>query len=363
MEKLYYLVTWGKDKQKAWSGTCWGLFNALKQHCGGMTDVNLNDSRMEDLYFRFVRKIRHTGGDLELSHIKRQRHRVRRLLGNNKCSVFQFAEVIPDTENIKTYIYLDLSVDYVWYMSENMPDVFAVSNFNTCQSDAIRARNESQLAYFRNCSGIFTMGRWLAKDLVERSGIPENKVHPVGGGINLDGRLVDYTGKQGNKILFVGRDFVRKGGDITLEAFFELRKKMADAELYVAGPASDPWPQGAEGYHYMGDCSHEELSILFNKCDIFVMPSHFEAYGLVFIEALTYGLPCIGRNAYEMPYFIEDGKTGLLLRHDDVHELSEMMYRLLKDRSVSANVRSRKDIYLREYSWNAVAKRILDVVE
>ena len=48
-------------------------------------------------------------------------------------------------------------------------------------------------------------------------------------------------------------------------------------------------------------------------CDVFCMPSYFEAYGLVFVEALTFGLPCIGRNCYEMPYFIEDGKTGLLL--------------------------------------------------
>lgn len=363
MDKLYYLVKWGKDKQKAWSGTCWGLFNALMKHGDGMTDIDLSSSRMEDLYFRFVRKMTRAGGDMELGHIKRSRRKVQRLLDNSKCNVFQFAEVIPDTKGIRTYIYMDLSVDYVRYMSENLQDVFAVSGFQNCGKDAIRARNESQLAYFSNCSGIFTMGRWIAKDLVERSGIPESKVYPVGGGINLEGRLVDYTGKQGNKILFVGRDFVRKGGDITLKAFLELREKMTDVELYVAGPASDPWPQGAEGYHYMGDCNHEELSALFNKCDIFVMPSYFEAYGLVFIEALTYGLPCIGRNAYEMPYFIEDGKTGLLLRHDDAHELSEMMYRLLKDRSFSANVRSRKDQYLREYSWDTVAERIIAAME
>lgn len=185
----------------------------------------------------------------------------------------------------------------------------------------------------------------------------------LSGGINLDGKLVDYTGKQGNKILFVGRDFVRKGGEMTFKAFIELKKKMADVELYVAGPASNPYPQGAEGYHYMGDCSHEELSALFNKCDVFVMPSYFEAYGLVFIEALTYGLPCIGRNVYEMPYFIEDGKTGLLLQNDDVHELADIIFRLLKDKSFSDNVRSRKDWYIREYSWDTVAKRILSAMK
>lgn len=67
-------------------------------------------------------------------------------------------------------------------------------------------------------------------------------------------------------------------------------------------------------YHYRRDCGHEELSDLFNKCDIFVMPSYFEVYGFVFIEALTYGLPCTGRNAYEMPYFIQNAETGLYER-------------------------------------------------
>lgn len=191
------------------------------------------------------------------------------------------------------------------------------------------------------------------------AGYPNARSTLWGGGINLDKKLVDYTSKQGNKILFVGRDFVRKGGEITIKAFIELKKKLADAELYVAGPACNPYPQGTEGYHYMGDCSHEELSALFNKCDIFVMPSYFEAYGLVFIEALTYGLPCIGRNAYEMPYFIESEKTGLLLQRDDVQELADMMFRLLKDKSFSDNVRARKDLYIHEYSWDTVAKRII----
>ena len=56
-------------------------------------------------------------------------------------------------------------------------------------------------------------------------------------------------------------------------------------------------------------------------CDVFCMPSYFEAYGLVFVEALTFGLPCIGRNCYEMPYFIEEGKTGLLRKRIGIHVL------------------------------------------
>lgn len=206
------------------------------------------------------------------------------------------------------------------------------------------------------------MGKWLEKDLIQRQGFDKNKIHAVGGGINLDENLIDYTRKTGNKFLFVGRDFVRKNGPLVYEAFKLLQKKHPDYELHLAGPSSDPYPNETDPhYHYHGDCNKERLSRLFNDCDVFVMPSRFEAYGLVFIEALTYGLPCIGRNAYEMPYFIEDGVTGRLLQHQDASELATLMEEVMTP-SYTQNVRSRKQQYIAEYSWDAVAKRIEDVM-
>jgi len=106
-------------------------------------------------------------------------------------------------------------------------------------------------------------------------------------------------------------------------------------------------------------------------CDVFCLPSYFEAYGLVFVEALTFGLPCIGRNCYEMPYFIQDGNssvhsdnaTGLLLNHDDPKELASLMLRILHNDSFSHNVISRRNEYIHEYSWDTVAERIVEVIE
>ena len=88
------------------------------------------------------------------------------------------------------------------------------------------------------------------------------------------------------------------------------------------------------------------------------MPSYFEAYGLVFVEALTFGLPVIARNAYEMPFLIQNGQTGLLLQKDDVKELSEMMDSLLSDVDIKKNVIDRQQDYLIDYSWDKVAERI-----
>ena len=82
----------------------------------------------------------------------------------------------------------------------------------------------------------------------------------------------------------------------------------------------------------------------------------------MFIEALTYGLPCIGRNAYEMPYFIEDNETGYLLKHDDASELSLLIANLLRNDRIKNNVLEKKDWYIKEYSWETVVNRIYEVI-
>ena len=79
--------------------------------------------------------------------------------------------------------------------------------------------------------------------------------------------------------------------------------------------------------------------------------------------SFTFGLPCIGRDCYEMPYFIQDGETGLILKHDDPHELTSLMLRILHDDNFSQNVAANHDHYLHDYSWGAVARRIAKVID
>ena len=192
------------------------------------------------------------------------------------------------------------------------------------------------------------------------SGFPESKIHTVGAGINIDYKKIDDTKKQGNKILFVGRDFERKNGNLVIEAFKLAKKIRNELELYIVGPKLNVQ---IDGIHWVGDISYKDLPYYFNLCDIFCMPSKFEAYGIAFLEALIYGLPCIGRDAFEMPFFIEDGKTGYLLKHENANELAELVLDLLDNDNIKQNVKDKRDYYIKEYSWDAVAKRMYDIID
>ena len=117
-----------------------------------------------------------------------------------------------------------------------------------------------------------------------------------------------------------------------------------------------------QGVHFLGLKSTTELAEYFNICDVFVMPSKFEAYGIVFAEALIYGLPIIGRDAFAMIDFVQQGKNGFLLESNSVEELAKLMYDAITDSNMRNYVIANKEKYLEKYSWQAVVERMLNVM-
>lgn len=354
MNDLTFLVSWGKNKETAWSGTNYSLYKALGKYYN-VKDINLSNNRWLRAFMRLVLRLDGTSIDYYRRHI------LGKDLRNTKGNVLEFSEVLYDNDKRQTYLYVDLLVSYVNYMRENLPDIYAISDYQDVNPKIFKKRGEEQDEYARTCSGVFTMGHWLRNWMIGR-GFPANHIFAVGGGINVDAKLINPQPKSHNRILFVGKNFKRKGGYITYEAFKLLRESGKKVELYVVGPTRDPIENPVNGYHFVGQIPFNEEAKYYNMCDVFCMPSYFEAYGLVFVEALTFGLPCIGRDRYEMPFFIQDGETGLLLRREDPHELASLILRILDNDVFSKNVMSRHKQYEQEYSWSAVAERINQVI-
>ena len=359
---LYFVCKWNKIRKKTWSGTCFSLYKALQSHYT-LIDVNL---RIPFL-IRLLKKL-HIISRSEPLQIEINLFRLLhfRLFPQNKLKnkIFQFADFVPDKKWTNTFIYQDLCMTYVNHLEQQNPLAFQLSGFKVASRSERKRRSYAEQKYYTQCKGIFTMGHWLAQYLIENMGINPEKVHHVGGGININPALIkEENQREGNKILFIGRDFYRKGGDLVYDAFCYLHQRNPNIELHVAGPSKNPIRQPINKYYFWGDIPSEQLADLFNKCDIFCMPSHFEAYGLVFIEALTFGLPCIGRKEYEMPYFIEDGETGYLIEKDDPLLLAQKMENLLNDKRIQKNVYNRRTWYLKEYSWENVAARIAAVIK
>jgi len=145
-------------------------------------------------------------------------------------------------------------------------------------------------------------------------------------------------------ILFVGRFEHRKGIDVLLSAIPEVLAVYPNARFTLVGDRGDniAWetflrenPEVASRQVVStARVSSEELEVLYERCDIFVAPSRYESFGLIYVEAMRHAKPVIGCNVGGVPDVVQDGITGLLTQPDDVTGLVACLNQLSADEAL-----------------------------
>jgi glycosyltransferase involved in cell wall biosynthesis len=205
---------------------------------------------------------------------------------------------------------------------------------------------------------IFTTNENARKSLNTDYGIPLFKCINMGYGLTFDS-VPEFEKSYDSKIiLFVGFDFERKGGVILLKAFDMLRKEIPAAKLIIIGPNKAIHKIKQEGVEFLGPVNdRNKVKEHFKKAALFVMPSICEPFGLVFLEAMAYKLPCIGSNVDAMPEIIEDGKTGFLVNPTDYVELNKRMKQLLENPILLKQMGDAANLSLKnKFSWENVGE-------
>jgi len=362
---MNFICEWEKEREKSWSGTHFSLYKNLNSY-NEIVDYSLSFNFFQKLFMNLIKLIyilvnKKGFRKYEILFLEK---RLSKLLSKTDSTInFMFEDYL--NQNLSnSYIYIDLSVSYLYkmYLDKNELLKYTPLKQNVAKSE-LSFRVDHSKKFESNCKAIFTMSKWLAEFLKEQDHIEKGKVHFVGGGCNMNIHKIESSRKKGNKFLFVGVDWIRKNGPIVVEAFEKLNIKYPNIELYIAGPKKLN-PFNNPNIHFLGNLDHDSLADYFNLCDYFVMPSKFEAYGLVFAEALIFGLPCIGRDAFAMPEFIEDRKNGILVKEETVDEIYQSMEELYENsESYKDYVFQRREDYIDEYSWDKVSMRIKKIIE
>ena len=144
------------------------------------------------------------------------------------------------------------------------------------------------------------------------------------------------------KILCVGRMNAHesyKGQDTLIRSMVLIRERFPDSILILVGRGSgvDALKKlakdlGVEKHVYFaGFVSDRELSFYYQLCDVFAMPSRGEGFGLVYLEAMAHGKPCVGGTVDAAGEIIVDGKTGFLVDPDNIQKIANRISRLLGD--------------------------------
>jgi glycogen(starch) synthase len=156
------------------------------------------------------------------------------------------------------------------------------------------------------------------------------------------------------EVLFVGRLEYRKGIDVLLDAIPQIIAGQPDVRFRIVGDdtllAADGQtykdrflknPANAEFANHVrfeGRTDQATLLTAYQQCDLFVAPSRFESFGLVFVEAMRAGKAVIGCRAGGMPEVVSDEVNGLLVAPEDAAGLAGAILRLVQNPALRASM-------------------------
>jgi len=190
-----------------------------------------------------------------------------------------------------------------------------------------------------------------------------------------------YIGvESGDKIvLFVGRIEPLKGLDTLLKAMScqqssniehvtlaiiggnpNASSEEMSAEMARIQRLSDDLSMGST-VTFLGKRAQDTLPYYYSAADVLVMPSHYESFGMVALEAMACGTPVIASQVGGLAFLIKDGETGYYVPDQEPEALCEKMALLLRDSHQREAMGKRAAKHAREYAWENIAPQIMDV--
>jgi glycosyltransferase involved in cell wall biosynthesis len=163
------------------------------------------------------------------------------------------------------------------------------------------------------------------------------------------------------RILFIGGDFYRKGGEILLKAFENLPEGMAELVLVTRSKIS-PQPN----IHVYNDMipNSPQLITLCQSCDIFVLPTNAEAFGIAAVEASAMGLPVIGTAVGGLTDIVKHNESGFVIEPGNALSLKEYLLEMVnnpeKRRRFGFEARKRTEQF---FNAQKNAKRISQILQ
>lgn len=201
-------------------------------------------------------------------------------------------------------------------------------SFSNCAPEFIAQGHAQERAALSRCAAAVYPTEWAARSAIEVYGAQPERVHVVPFGANVQAPpsafirdAIDARQLMTLRLLFVGREWVRKGADLVLGTCAQLRESGIEAELDLVGITHPPrelpaWVRNHGLLDKRDPVQKARLEALLAQSHFFFVPSQAENYGMAFCEAAAYGLPSLTTTAGGIPTIVRDGVTGYTLAPD-----------------------------------------------
>lgn len=112
---------------------------------------------------------------------------------------------------------------------------------------------------------------------------------------------------------------------------------------------------------FLGSQDQRELPFYYNAADVVVVPSHYESFGMVALEAMACGTPVIASNVGGLSFTVRDGVTGVLVPREDPPALAEKIALLLDDEEFRQRLGTQAVTTTQRYGWPTIAMEVMSL--
>jgi len=188
--------------------------------------------------------------------------------------------------------------------------------------------------------------------------------------------------REDRMVLFVGRIEPLKGVDTLIRAMACMHMTEMEKPAYLAviggEPDAGPDDMTAEMARLQDLCSElamdrmvvflgkrgqDTLPYYYSAAEVLVMPSHYESFGMVALEAMACGTPVIASQVGGLAFLVQDGVTGYHVPNGDADALCARLTSLLADGGLRRQMGANAAAYARGYAWENVARQLVKVYE
>lgn len=209
----------------------------------------------------------------------------------------------------------------------------------------------------------------------------QQKVRIVPCGVDLDifHPLDQHVARQqlglnGERVLlFVGRPDPLKGLEILISAASQLEHPDGIHVLVVGGNGASSEFDGvqaltqglamADHVTFMGQVEHQRLPSYYSAADVCVIPSYYESFGMVALEAMACGIPVVAARVGGLQSTIRDGETGYLIPWHCPEPFVDRLELLLGNEALRQHIGGAARLAAEAYPWSAIATSLLEIYQ
>jgi glycogen(starch) synthase len=227
---------------------------------------------------------------------------------------------------------------------------------------------------------VLVCSTFMREQVVDVFGVEEDRVEVIPNGIDPDDlqpqndeelqRLrAEFADPEESLVLLVGRLVYEKGFQFALEALPEIIRRLPNTRFVVAGSGTHEQELRRQAEElglmdhgtFVGWIGDDVLHSLYRIADVCVVPSIYEPFGLVALEAMASSCPCIVADTGGLREVVPHDEVGLRFRARDPESLAEMTVRVLDDAKLCRRLTAEAFEHLRRFDWGDVAERTADV--